>query len=103
VVLVGEPEQPRANEGTARQVEAAHGLLAGAAQGLGLAGGRGEAPQLLDGERPGRRRVDDLRGAAVAGDERGAQDLVPGDDRLDRPPHGLGVEGPAMRAARGTL
>ncbi len=76
-LLPVQPRQPGAQERPPRQVEGAHGLLAGQAQHLGVAIPGGEAAQVGDRERHRGGGEDHLHRLPALRAEHGAQRLVP--------------------------
>ncbi len=80
-LLFRQPQQPRADQRSARQIEGARGLLAGEAGGLGLLRFREQPAQIHETEADPRLRVDGLLRLPSDLGEGGTQHLVPVDDR----------------------
>jgi hypothetical protein len=84
VLLGSEPDQTRAQERRAGEIERPFALFRGECPRFLHAFGRGPLGEVGHGERQ-RHRLDSLRGLAVRRFEAGAQDLVPLDDLSERP------------------
>src|SRR5205085_12206118 len=93
VIVLGEPDDAGAEEGRVGEVDRAAGVVASDLQGSGVALLLGEIADVVEREVDVAMLAHALDELALLLDESGAPGLVAAEDLVDRPTHGVGVEG----------